>query len=506
MNFYTLIAPFFCLLLVISINCHDSSAYDSSAAEGTNSTNSYENFGFSFQYPASWALGSATGSRTAGSLELAGSCERVSINWTRSPGIDVEKIADQLLKTYGSDGVKLVDFGREEISMKDGRAVALHLSYQLKGYTAEERFVVWSSNESDRLFIASISGCASGNRTRTYGALLDNIVTSFSDLEEREHIHLGLRPSKEESWSLVLGDLLSSYSYKDAKTLPARVARMQVLHTLSPVNGTYQLDSREGIDVDPPETAISRAGAVQSLLLENGYNARIVQQNGELGVAVLDPSGRWQLISINPAKPDRSVGVLANGTGDALVYDSLDDLVDDNGMSIKDLSRDLDLGLNPGSSLNSDSLVQKLMQKDCEPSQYVELKGPSKENEPWIEDLQNTLNGYDYGERYQENVFDCSNTAQVCWSILQDKGYDARLMMSWKGHPLGPHMWVAVRYPYQEERYVPVETANTDGSMRLVHLGHVVGKDDYYRGIMYNSSAQYSRLHPEEGMWLDKKF
>lgn len=499
-NFYTLIAPFFCLLLVINISCPGSFA-----AEGTDSTNSYENFGFSFQYPASWELGSATGSRTAGSLELTGSYERVSINWTRNPGIDVDKIDDQLLKTYGSDGVKLVNFDQEEISMKGGHAEALHLSYQLKGYITEKRFIVWSSSESDRLFITSISGCALGNRTRTYGAILDNIVTSFSDVEEREHIHLGLRPSKEESWSLVLGDLLSSYSYKDAKTLPARVARMQVLHTLSPVNGTYQLDSREGIDVDPPKVAIARAGAVQSLLLEKGYNARIVQQSGEVSVVVQDPSGRWQVISINPAKPDRSVGVLANGTGDALVYDSLDDLVEDNGISTDDLSRDLGFSFNPGSSLSSDSLAQKLMQKDCEPSQYVELEGPSEENESWTEDLQNTLNGYDYGERYQENVFDCSNTAQTCWSILQGKGYDARLMMSWKGHPLGPHMWVVVRYPYEEERYVPVETANTDGRMRLVHLGHVVGKDDYYRGIMYNSSAQYSRLHPEEGMWLDKK-
>ncbi len=124
---------------------------------------------------------------------------------------------------------------------------------------------------------------------------------------------------------------------------------------------------------------------------------------------------------------------------------------------------------------------------------------PSSENKSWTENLQKVLDSYDYGQSYRENVFDCSNTSQICWSILQGKGYDARLMMSYKGHPLDPHMWVVVRYPYEAERYVAIEATNTDKSKKLIHLGMITMKDDYYKGIMYNTSAQFSWLHPEEG-------
>jgi hypothetical protein len=63
-------------------------------------------------------------------------------------------------------------------------------------------------------------------------------------------------------------------------------------------------------------------------------------------------------------------------------------------------------------------------------------------------------------------------------------------------------MWVVVKYPNEADRYVAVETANTDPSKKLVHLGKIVEDSDYFKGIMYNSSAQFSGMHPEEGMWL----
>ena len=64
-------------------------------------------------------------------------------------------------------------------------------------------------------------------------------------------------------------------------------------------------------------------------------------------------------------------------------------------------------------------------------------------------------------------------------------------------------MWVIVRYPYGDQIYVAVEATNTNGNGDLFHLGRVVLKDDYFKGIMYNRSMQFSWLHPEEGMWLD---
>jgi hypothetical protein len=74
-------------------------------------------------------------------------------------------------------------------------------------------------------------------------------------------------------------------------------------------------------------------------------------------------------------------------------------------------------------------------------------------------------------------------------------------MLSYKDHPLGRHIWVVIRYPYEDGNYVAVEATNTNSD--LVHLGKVGWDDEYYYGIMYNTSMQYSWLHPEEGMWLE---
>jgi hypothetical protein len=503
-SFFLAFSSFLVLNFLCSCSCAD------------DSPKNFDDMGFSFQHPAEWIVNSDSNShdngdneegnsQASGKLELVGPCVRFSINWTRDPGMSPDTILDQIEKTYDNEEVKILSAERGEVFMRGERvngervrgererAKVMSLSYELKGYRSVKRFAVWNSSRSDRLFLASISSSGCGpelEQSATNAALFDSIIASFTDHQERTQLTLGPK-SRDEAWTLVLGDLLSSYHYSQPKTLPARIARIQVLHTLSPINGTYHLDSQEMIRVDLPSDVALRAGSVLSLLLQEGYDARLAQRSGEIGVAVKDPSGRWLLVSVNPAKPEKSVGVLANGTREALIYDSLEELADENRMDIK--------GLNPG---NGDLDTGKLMQKDCEPSRYVEFKQPSDIDESWREDLQKVLESYDYDERYQENVFDCSNTAQISWSVLQGKGYDARLMMSWKGHPLGPHLWVVVPYPYEEGRYVAVETANTDGSMRLRHLGKVVMDNNYYRGIMYNSSAQYSRLHPEEGMWL----
>ena len=454
---------------------------------------------FSFKYPAIWMVQTASnihggkesmGNNAEGSMKINGPCERISLNWTRDPGISPRNILEQIEKTYNSEEVKVLSAKRDTIPQEDSQVEAMSLIYELKGCRSEKRFAVWNSSKSDRLFIASISASSCRPELGQGVALFDSLIASFSDLGDRERLQLGPK-IKDDAWTLVLGDLLSSYHYIDTKTLPSRIARIQVLYTLSPINGSYRLDSQEMIHVDLPEIASERAWAVQSLLQKEGYSARLAQRSGEIGVAVQGPTDRWQMVSINPAKPEKSVGVLANGTKEALIYDSLEELAEDNQIEFQEPNMD------------------GLMQKDCEPSRYVDLKQPSDtagaEHASWLDGLKEVLDGYDYDEHYQENVFDCSNTAQICWSLLQGKGYDARLMMSWKGHPLGPHLWVVVLSPFEEGRYVAVETANTNGDMELVHLGRVVTDDDYYRGIMYNSSAQYSRLHLEEGMWLEKK-
>ncbi|MDD1741833.1 MAG: hypothetical protein LUQ47_00735 [Methanotrichaceae archaeon] len=45
-----------------------------------------------------------------------------------------------------------------------------------------------------------------------------------------------------------------------------------------------------------------------------------------------------------------------------------------------------------------------------------------------------------------------------------------RLMMSYKCNPLDPLIWVVVKYPNKSERYIVIETANTDRTKILMHL------------------------------------
>jgi hypothetical protein len=457
---------------------------------------------FGFAIPDGWTVSAPAGGPVAGNLSLTDSCSRISLNWSRDPGMNLREILNQIKGAYDGNGVRIISSELGERSSEGRRVETLHLIYEFNGYRNEKRFAIWNSSKSDRLFLASLSACsnidndnsdntdnkADNANGKTYGsynkinniALFDSFVDSFSDLGNGETVKLrSTLPAG--AWGIVLGDLLSSYHYKDAKTLPGRTVRVSVLHSLTPQNGIYVLDSQEAILVEPQVTAATRAGAVQEILQQAGYDARLVQMGGEMAVSVRDPSGGWQKVSINPTSPERMIGVLANSTGDALMYPDLAQLAAANGIINK-----ID--------------VHNIVQKDCEPSRFVELKAPEEASQSWLDDLMDVLESYDYGEYYEENVFDCSNTAQVSWSLLQQKGYDARLMMSYAGHPLDPHMWVVVKYPDEADRFVAVETANTDSSKKLVHLGKIVNDSDYFRGIMYNTSVQFSRLHPEEGI------
>jgi hypothetical protein len=478
------------------------------AAAKSDDPNLSSGLDFAFRIPDGWTVSAPTGSGpVAGNLSLTDSCARISLNWSRDPGMNLREVLNQIKGAYDGDGVKILSSELGERSSEGRRIETLHLIYEFNDYRNEKRFAIWNSSKSDRLFLASLSACKntdnddsdyadnkadnarvkadisdnSNNKNNNIG-IFDSFVDSFSDLGNGETAKLRSTPPAG-AWPIVLGDLLSSYHYEDAKTLPGRTVRVSVLHSLTPQNGIYVLDSQEAILVEPQVTAATRAGAVWEILQQAGYDALLVQMGGEMAVSVRDPSGGWQKVSINPTSPERMLGVQAYSTGEALMYSDLAQLAAENGITDK-----ID--------------VQNIIQKDSEPSRFVELKAPEEASQSWLDDLKDILESYDYGEYYEESVFDCSNTAQIAWSLLQQKGYDARLMMSYSGHPLDPHMWVVVKYPNEADRYVAVETANTDPSKKLEHLGKIANDSDYFQGIMYNSSAQFSRMHPEEGMWL----
>jgi hypothetical protein len=446
---------------------------------------------FGFAIPDGWTVSAPAGGPVAGNLSLTDSCSRISLNWSRDPGMNLREILNQIKGAYDGNGVRIISSELGERSSEGRRVETLHLIYEFNGYRNEKRFAIWNSSRSDRLFLASLSSCGKNdtedkdnknnkNNSNNNVALFDEFVASFSDLATEQQAKIS-RKTPVGAWPVVLGDLLSSYHYKDVKILQGQLVRVLVMHSLAPQNGIYILDSKATFRVEPPIDAAARAGAVQDILQHAGYEAWIMQKGGKVAVAIRDPTGGWQKVSVKPAHSERMVGVLANGTEEALLYPNLAKMAAANGIT---------------GGIDQENIVEK----DCEPSKYVELKAPTEADQSWMDNLKDVLDSYEYDKNYQEKVFDCSDTSQISWRLLKDKGYDARLMMSYAGHPLDPHMWVVVKYPDEADRFVAVETANTDSSKKLVHLGKIVNDSDYFRGIMYNTSVQFSRLHPEEGI------
>lgn len=467
----------FLLLFVLLLTATSSS----SAADGFSD---YRSMGLAIQYPSGWTI-SASGNQVSGNVSIVDSCGRIAIAWMRDPGLTPANILDQIVKTYNQGEVEILSKESGKIQVQGREIETLDMSYKLKDHKAKKRLAAWTSEGSDRLFFASMSSC-SVDYSRNE-EVFNHVLGSFQDKVSRE-ISLEARSVQDDVWAIVLGDLLASYHYIDHSALSSMALYAEASHSLIPVNDSYRLSSSEKIRSEMSQGAILRAAVVQKLLQARGYNVALIQKVGQIWVVVEDPSGKRQSVSINPKEPWRMVGALVVGQDgySGVMYKNSTELAEDNSVT-----------------LNGPIDFNHFVQKDCDPSKYEELKGLSRENITWMDGLQDVLDGYNYPKNYQENVFDCSNTSQICWALLNSKGYDARLMFSYRDHPLGRHMWVVVRYPYEDERYVAVEATNTNGNGDLLHLGRVVLKEDYLKGIMYNTSKQFSWLHPEEGLWLE---
>jgi hypothetical protein len=438
----------------------------------------FEKSNIHFNHPTSWEL-SEFGDPLSGNLTIDGLCDKISLNWTNDPGISPQIILDKIEETYEGSQIEVVSSTHGQIQMREQEASTLNLTYLFQGHQAEKMFVAWNSSRSNRFFLASISGCGSSLNPQPFFML----VKSFRDATEDEMIKFEPK-SETNEWSIVLGDLLSSYHYKDSKVLPPNEISIQVFHSLIHEANGYRIDSKEVVRVGKPLLALTRAKAVSALLRQNGYQVKLIQRGNEISLAVFDPSGTWQPVSINPADPGSSIGVLIDEPYEAVNFQNLDDIQAAEMQAI------------------NAKQIGELLVRDVESSRIIDLKRPINIDQGWIEDVEAVLESFDYNEPYQEGIFDCSNTAQITWSLLKDNGYDARLMMGWNNHPLGEHLWIAVKYPEEPDSYVAIETANTDKKKKLNFLGQIVEDEKYYHGIMYNSSIQYSRLHPEEGMWL----
>jgi len=487
----------------------------------------YRCMDFALSYPMQWHISIPEScSNAAGNLSLEGSedgsglqsGQSFAIYWMRDPGIEPEEILDQMQENYNREGVSITSSERKMIKVADQAAEILTLTYGFKDSRQKKMFAAWNSTLSDRMFIATLSGRQGSGSDGSGSAgssdfdndssddssedsiLFQRIISSFVDLGRHDKVKLSEKPSAGP-WPIVLDDLLSSYHYLDPISLPARQLHMQVSHEVSWGNGSYSLNSHDFVWSDPPKTAIYRAGAVLHVLQQAGYEAKMVQNSGEIALAVRDPEGKWTKVSLNPESPARMVGVLSNDTGEVAACSDWGELAAENGIKSGAM---IGTGSDDDGNAGLQTGLENIIRKDCEPSRYVELAAPKdadrSADRTWLKNLKDELKRFEYGRYYEKDVFDCSSTAQICWSALTKSGYAARLMLSYKGHPLEEHMWVVVEAPNEKGRYVAIETANVDENKRLVNLGRVVSDEAYFRGIMYNTSEQFSRLHPEEGI------
>ncbi len=417
--------------------------------------------GFSLEIPGNVVI---TGGEGSGMLTSSEPCFRLNILWIRDVGIDLDRFIESLIQLYSGNGLKIESYRLFGCDFKNNSARCLDINYSLDGYKAEKSFAVWYSPATDRFYLASLVSCPD-NRS-----ILLNAIKTIS--EGNSSMILPPRRRCNDTWSLLLGDLLSSWKYSSGSYLSAGQIHLNVAHTLS----DRGLTSYDAIEVSFAPDIFIRPALVFSILRDAGYEPVIVQKHGRIWIAVRD-GGVWQAISLNPS--GRAIGALVfeDSWYNGIVYEDLEDF---------ERSNSVDLDIPDGYAV-----------RRCDPSRYVQLE---RENLSDHSDLDKLLKEYGYMSKYGAGSFDCSNTSQVCWSFLEGNGYDAYLLVGAEDHPLGEHMWVVVK---REQGYIAVETAEIRETGDFIGLGRIKSDPVYYSGIMYDSSIHYSMLNPEEGMWLE---
>lgn len=408
----------------------------------------------------------------------------VSVSWIKDPGIEPRiLLADLIGKTYSPMNPS-PEFS--SIMAGDHHAVITVVHFRGNYSYARAKFAAWTSERSDRLFIASVNypQCGYHKINRAFHAMIngfsDTVITSY----------LSPRTSLMDCWAVCLRDLLCSYAYTNIDNQVCREVQIKVR--------TSARGCPDGLDEQCAELSsfmsrelLKRNALVWRILNDRGYHVRLMQRGGNIWPLVRDHFGNWQAVSLNPAEPGRMIGALVNSQGNpdkwhfGACYDDY-----------ASLARDNDVDIVP---------IESNTKRLCEPSQALRLSPPSNRDAQWIRDLDELLHRYSYRKRYyQRGIFSCANTSQILWAFLMNNGYDARLMCSFDDHPMPRHIWVMAR-PMNGNESVAIEATVSNWSGQILSLGVVTFEDKYYIGIMYNSSRQYSILYPEQGMHLEPK-
>lgn len=470
MRIFLLMTP----IIALALTCQAASASGASALSPLSDLyacgeSGLDGLGFSMDIP--WSC-NVSGNYAHGNITAEGECTSFRLTWMRDSGIDPGDLLDLVLNSYRGGGLTVISYAQDKAR---DNVSTMELICRFEGCEGWKRYAAWRSDSSDRLFFASLWSCAASFSESSI--LFNRTIDSFSDSVLM--VELPRRAPRQDAWAVVLQDLLSSQRYSEPGPAGQSVMHVTIALETRDESGVWEARSDESAWATFPNEIFIRPCAVWGLLIRAGYDTRLMQRQGNIWVVVADGDG-WQAVSVNPSDPGAMAAVVVSGNPDYLhgvLYSSPEELALENNWS--------------------DSVPDGYLTVRCEPSVNVTLPKASPDPE-WLDGLNETLERHTYPEEYAEGSFDCSNTSQICWAVLEGAGYDASLMLATEEHPLGLHMWVVVRH---DGGYVAVEATETEHN-GFKRLGYVTMKDDYYYGVLYNSSIQYSMLNSVEGMWL----
>jgi len=436
---------------------------------------------FSFELPPDWKA-TSDGDRNEGKLTLEGACALTSIGWFDDSGVDPQSCLRQVVRAYRSESLRFPVLTAEQgeaVNVDGQRASSLNVYYRYGSQESQKRLVAWSSPVSGRFFYASFWSCP-----ETWDENLEKferLLESFRDEGSERYVELEPRSTTLDGWGTVLQETLQSYHFARAATPSnSEVGVKVVMKTHREDGQVSQLASEEIVSLTRGTDVSLREAALQKLLLDRGYSALILRRGGAFWVVVQGPEEKWQAISSAALGTGRGIGTLVGPDGvewyRGLVVEGP-----------KEMAREKE-------NASQDPAV---IEKDCDPPRQVHLKPMTKVNLTWILDLRDLLDLYSYS---QEGTDPGSfQRAQVCWALLKREGRDAWLLTGYEGHPLHPQMWAVVRHP-GDEGYAAVKmTAAGDRG----GLGEIVCDAEHFEGIAYETSIQYSCLHPDLGLGID---
>ena len=437
-------------------------------------------FGFSFQLPSWYTI--VNGNTSNGHIRMMIHNTIIDISWIRDRGIEPHAILKNIFNFDKLDASS-VEFGTVYVGSAIGKF--MDMPDIDTGFLHSKRSIIWISANSDRLFLASL--CSSKEKYSQSIKLFDTMIKTFEDdfkFSSFEH-----RSTINDSWAIILRDFLSSYRYESKSLASTKEIRMIVRTYQGKYGCSDQFMPERDISFKFSEEDFIRAAFIWNLLTTKGYDCRFIQKSGRVWVLICDQYDRWQAISPNLADPQRGIGILIEPAINSefwyngIMYDDCLSLAKENSIEIK--------------------ILEGYAKKICEDSRYVELHSPQRRDYPWVRKLEDLIKKNNYKHKYyQENAFVCANTSQILWATLRSNGYDSRIMTGYEGHPLGDHMWVVIKYPNEKEVFIAMEATASDERGRLISLGEIVWSCEYYFGIMYMSSQQFSTLHPKQGMSL----